>query len=392
MADLKLLILADESSHWVVAGLTQLERLTFALNELAEATGATADVVISWRSEIPLPTGQLPNAHRTPCVRISEFYPARLAGWRIITTRLFVGRDGLGQFLTAAPPVRFAGPGADESALYREFEASCRNREKEVDWSYLVDAADIEPTERRFLRGAGKPQDGAVSRFINRPLSRPLTRLLLRFPVTPTGWTLTVFALSVLSGALALRGNYLGILLGALLYQIASMLDGCDGEIARAKYLESKRGGQIDSFCDLVGGFVFMLGLGFGLARAGNSVTYALEAILLVLLTATNELLLSRLKHDSSSGSSYLSGALYPRHQQLIEGSGVLVLGERFVWWILQLTKRDVLILFYLILAAIGLAPWILHVALVLVVPGLLLTSSTRLTQAKSKVGTGPRS
>ena len=45
----------------------------------------------------------------------------------------------------------------------------------------------------------------------------------------------------------------------------------------------------------------------------------------------------------------------------MIGHSGLLELGERFVWWLFQLTKRDVAILFFLILAVLNVAPWILH-------------------------------
>ena len=46
----------------------------------------------------------------------------------------------------------------------------------------------------------------------------------------------------------------------------------------------------------------------------------------------------------------------------MIEHSGLLDLGERLVWWIFQLTKRDMAIFAFFILALLGLADWILHV------------------------------
>ena len=45
----------------------------------------------------------------------------------------------------------------------------------------------------------------------------------------------------------------------------------------------------------------------------------------------------------------------------MIGHSGLLDLGERFVWWLFQLTKRDVAILFFLMLAFLNLGTWILH-------------------------------
>jgi hypothetical protein len=45
----------------------------------------------------------------------------------------------------------------------------------------------------------------------------------------------------------------------------------------------------------------------------------------------------------------------------MIGHSGLHNLGEGFVWWLFQLTKRDMALFFFLILALLGLAKWILH-------------------------------
>ena len=45
----------------------------------------------------------------------------------------------------------------------------------------------------------------------------------------------------------------------------------------------------------------------------------------------------------------------------MIGHSGLLDLGERFVWWLFQLTKRDMAIFVFLVLALLNLGTWILH-------------------------------
>jgi hypothetical protein len=45
----------------------------------------------------------------------------------------------------------------------------------------------------------------------------------------------------------------------------------------------------------------------------------------------------------------------------MIEHSGLLNLGEQFAWWLFQLTKRDMAVFVFLVLALLGLADWILH-------------------------------
>jgi len=91
-----------------------------------------------------------------------------------------------------------------------------------------------------------KPQDGFVSRFLNRPISRGITSFLLRFPIHPSAWTIAIFVLPLIACVFLVRGAYVSIVIGAAIFQAFSILDGCDGEIARAKNLESKFGERLD--------------------------------------------------------------------------------------------------------------------------------------------------
>src|SRR5205085_3211560 len=160
-------------------------------------------------------------------------------------------------------------------------------------WYYLHSVADIPRSEKAFLRRTGKPQDGIVSRFINRPISRRITRLLLHYGITPAAWTVSMLILPVASSLVLLRGDYLAFVVGVAIFQIYSVLDGCDGEIARAKYLESEKGGRLDTWTDVFGGFIFIFGLGYGLYRKHfadpAAWQYVAQAIACVILIAINE-------------------------------------------------------------------------------------------------------
>ncbi len=225
-------------------------------------------------------------------------------------------------------------------------------------WEFLKDRSQIPACEKRLLRGSGKSQDGLVSRFINRPVSRLISRALLKTPVTPSAWTLSIFLLPLAGAAFLTRGDYASVIVGLLFFQLYSILDGCDGEIARAKYLESRRGRQLDTWCDTVGNLLLVLGLGCGLSRQmAPSIFYFIESIIVAILIAANELLLA----IQIQSPPKTDGALYPRHQQMVERSGLIFLGERFVWWLVQLTKRDVALLAFLFLALAGRPTWILH-------------------------------
>ena len=199
-----------------------------------------------------------------------------------------------------------------------------------------------------------KPQDGFVSRFVNRPISSRITRLLVRFPIHPSAFTMSIFVLPVTAGVFLLRGDYLSILVAAALFQVFSILDGCDGEIARVKNLESKFGERLDNLCDFLGSLIYVLALGSGLHHFK-------EGIVCALLITANEFVLRWGTGAKRVASEDFHESFYARHHGMIGHSGLLELGERFVWWLFQLTKRDIAIFFFLVLALLNLGTWILH-------------------------------
>ena len=199
-----------------------------------------------------------------------------------------------------------------------------------------------------------KPQDGFVSRFLNRPISSRITRLLVKFPIHPSAFTTSIFVLPLVAGVFLQRGDYLSILLGAAIFQVFSILDGCDGEIARSKNLESKFGERLDNLCDFLGSLIYVLALGSGLHHFK-------EGVVCALLITANELLLRWGTDAKRLVSEDFHESFYARHHGMIGHSGLLDLGERFVWWLFQLTKRDVAIFVFLVLALLNLATWILH-------------------------------
>jgi len=222
---------------------------------------------------------------------------------------------------------------------------------------------------------SGKPQDGLVSRFLNRPISQPITRALLKFPITPDAWTISIFPLLIVAFLFLLRGDRIGFICGAALFQIYSILDGCDGEIARAKNLVSERGRRLDTFCDIIGNLLLVIGIALGLQKQDRESFYAAEGVLTALFIVANEFIL----HSSMPASALERPELYPRHREMVQRSGLLLLGEKTVWWLIQLTKRDVAILFFFVLAIIGLPQWILHSSLAVAIATLLLAGLARL-------------
>jgi len=228
-----------------------------------------------------------------------------------------------------------------------------------------------------------KPQDGFISRFLNRPISRRITRVLLRFPIQPNACTLAIFILPVIASVFLVRGDYISILIGAAIFQAFSILDGCDGEIARAKNLESKFGDRLDNFCDFLASLLYVVALGLGLHHHN-------EGIICAALIIINESLLRYSTGGMWADSSALNESFYARHHGMIEHSGLIDLGERFVWWLFQLTKRDMALFVFFVLALLGQAHWILYLWIIVAAASVVLSAiaAVRFGVANSEVMT----
>ena len=383
----RVLIVADESADWMVAGLRQLDRLALAVDEFAGENKETAPVhvCIFWRPDFDQAQRWVPKNERLSRVA----FTTDLAGAAfdlVLNTRLFLYRKAVRPLVEASvSPSEIISPSSEEElweSHTRRVESLPRSREGA--WEYITDGNQIDEIERKFLRGSGKSQDGFVSRYLNRPISRVVTRLLLRFPTTPNAWTLLIFAIPIAASLILLHGTSWSFFWGLVLFQVFSVLDGCDGEIARAKFLESESGRRLDGLCDILSNILLVAGLGFGLSRQANLAGHSgwfhlIEGVAAAALIGANEFFLARRRPDADEGKTEsLGGILYPRHREMVERSGMLFFGEKFAFWLMQLTKRDVAVLFFVFLAAIGEPAWILHLLFVVTAISLALARRAR--------------
>jgi CDP-L-myo-inositol myo-inositolphosphotransferase len=118
-------------------------------------------------------------------------------------------------------------------------------------WIDVDDSVAYSRAEDMLLdRLRDKPNDGPVSRYLNRPLSLRISRRLVRYSVSPNQISLFSFLCSILGAGLFMSGGYISLLIGGFLAQLASVIDGCDGEVARLKFLDSQYGGWLDAVLD----------------------------------------------------------------------------------------------------------------------------------------------
>ncbi len=184
-----------------------------------------------------------------------------LASWDAADTGLFLCRP---QFFAALERAVAAGRCSLSDAV-RDLAEEGRAAAVDVTGATWIDVDTPEAlreAERRLLdAAAGKATDGPVSRHLNRPASRLITRWLVRLPVTPTQISVASWLLSCLAAGLFAWGGYAALAAGGVIAQLASIIDGCDGEVARLKRMESAFGGWFDAVLDRYADAFLLLGL-----------------------------------------------------------------------------------------------------------------------------------
>ena len=223
-----------------------------------------------------------------------------------------------------------------------------------------------------ILRATAKPGDGVVSRYLNRPISQRISWIALGIPgARPIHATIAsaIFALILFWGMLA--GGKTGLILGAILFQAASVIDGVDGEMARATFRATDFGKTFDSAVDMGTNFLFLLGLTIHLGRHGSHVVLWAGLWSLAIMVVGGILVGAR---------SRAGGA--PLTFDLLKRSGPIRGPVDLIFWVMQaLTSRDCFAFLFMVLIIAGLAAealmtgalvgtvWLLYVFATLVLP-----------------------
>lgn len=140
-------------------------------------------------------------------------------------------------------------------------------------WQQVNTEEDRKSAERKLDRWLVKPTDGIYAR-LNRRISIPISRQLIKLPVTANMVTMFTLAVGFASGAFFALGGYWNTLLAAFLCLWSSILDGCDGEVARLKLQESAFGCWLETVCDYLFYLFLFVGMTLGLWRSSGSEMY----------------------------------------------------------------------------------------------------------------------
>jgi phosphatidylglycerophosphate synthase len=246
-----------------VAGLTIVER---AIKQLAQAPNAR--VIVASDGTVPLPASLPANAEvqtvtdSAAAASIASSLGAPVVGGDVVR----VARGDTGTRVTDEPGRR-AAEDAVFAALFR-------------------------------------PDLGFVARRFNKPISVRLTRrVLVATPITPNQITLVAAAFGLVGCALIAAGGYVAMLAGFACQHVQSILDGCDGELARVRLQQSKLGAWLDTFVDDVLNVLITVSVGIGLWRSGAGPWAAAVGIAGgAMLVASNAIIMRDMRRQRASG------------------------------------------------------------------------------------------
>lgn len=157
-----------------------------------------------------------------------------------------------------------------DKVLYKEFENGY--------WMRLDSVEDApKRAEDLLFTTVGKTATGWISRNINSKFSLPTSRLLIKTSLTPNMISVLINVIGALCGVFYAIGHPV---VGALCLHTATILDRCDGEVARVKLMETKKGEWVDTISDQFTMLSFLIGVPIGYYyTSGSQIAFILGGL-----------------------------------------------------------------------------------------------------------------
>ena len=152
----------------------------------------------------------------------------------------------------------------------------------------VASPADLPRAEKHLLRGLIKDEEGFMSRHFDRSVSLAVSRRLANTSITPNQMTYVAVLIGLVGAPFFLSSRPAVQVIGGILFLLHSIIDGCDGELARLKFQESRYGGVLDFWGDNVVHVAVFAAMGIGLARQTGKSWAAWCGVSAVLATAAS--------------------------------------------------------------------------------------------------------
>jgi phosphatidylglycerophosphate synthase len=196
-------------------------------------------------------------------------------------------------------------------------------------WQRILSPQQRLSAEHKLDRWLVKPTDGIFARM-NRRLSVPISRQIIRFPITPNMVSLFTLGVSFIAGVFYAFGGYWNMLVGAVLSVSASILDGCDGEVARLKLQESDFGCWLETVCDYLYYLFIFAGMAIGFFRSSGQRSYLVWGGLLFLGAVASFLTIGLQRHQLTRGRPEQYLGIWQTQADSRPSNPLLYLGRNF--------------------------------------------------------------
>jgi CDP-L-myo-inositol myo-inositolphosphotransferase len=243
------------------------------------------------------------------------------------------------------------------SAFVKEQIGRDKVRLREFSDSYWMrlssDKDSAKRAEELIFRYVGKTATGWLAREVNSKISLPTSKLLVKTPLTPNMISVLINVIGAFCGVFYAIGHPV---IGALCMQAATILDRCDGEIARVKLMETKKGQWVDTISDQVTVLSFLIGVPVGYySQTHNPIALVLGGINLSIFIFFVIWSFYFLKKYTNSGSL----VAYFEVDKLVENSKTSTI-RKVIKFFRPVSRRNVYSLAFLILAIVSGYPLIL--------------------------------
>ncbi len=218
-----------------------------------------------------------------------------------------------------------------------------------------LDSAEDSPkrAEDLLFTTVGKTATGWISRNINSKFSLPTSRLLIKTSLTPNMISVLINVIGALCGVFYAIGHPV---IGALCLHAATILDRCDGEVARVKLMETKKGEWVDTISDQFTMLSFIIGVPIGYYfTSNNPIALVLGGINISIFTFFVIWSFYFLTRYTNSGSL----VAYFDVDKLVEVKDTSFM-RKLIKIVRPMGRRNVYSLGFLLLAIFGGYPWVL--------------------------------
>ncbi len=167
-----------------------------------------------------------------------------------------------------------------------------------------IQSENIGEARSRLFKWLSKKTDGYISRKLNRPISSIFSKFFAEYPISPVYFTAVTALLAALMTYVLITGGETGIVWGCVLFHVASVADGIDGEIARAKYQISLSGAKLDTTIDMITNILFMGAMSYALWNTYGD-QYLILGVYVVTLALMGVLLMTALLYFGPGGGRF---------------------------------------------------------------------------------------